>query len=422
MGNNEKEVTIEPAEDTISRPIPDPVNEPRKAFWLSFALAGVALTIYAAVRFSSETSGLNFIILTALAFAIAALPWISKFRIKGFLEVERAIKNSRTDTRNQIKETDDRLRRNIDTVKSTLMSTLNSLQTQISQQNAIQSSTLKSSNIISIGSTISLVSGDVQAREFKTDWSDFSGSDARKLFYHESMSFPGPLIESMSKPEHIDFMIVDLGTGNKWLTSRLFIFTVMLMKMREMRCLVFLRSMDDIVRRFIGLASAKDVLYSLISTYPFLEKAYSEVQSFGGSPIKKPDLYQSKDMVLNFLTNPEILQPTKSPPDDSDGWVNLTKSDGTQVMEHAHWLDLEILSGVCGSSINYEAWVEVDPDKSKANKISAILRRTGRFVAMVDKDRRFKHLIDRYSVLEDLAMHATESATESPVINDELAT
>jgi hypothetical protein len=301
------------------------------------------------------------------------------------------------------------------------VSTLNSLQSQISQQNAIQSSALKSSNIISIGSSLSLVSGNVKAKEFKTDWLDDFGSDARKLSSYESTSKPWPLIERMSEPGQIDYMIVDLGTGKKWLTSRLFIFTAMLMRMREMSCIVFLRSIDGIPRKFIGLASAKDVLSDLMSVYPFLERAYSSVYNSEISPIGKPNSLQSKGMLLNFMKNSEIQQPPKSPPDDSEGWVSLTKSDGNQVMEHAHWLDLEILSNICGSSINYEAWVEADPDKSKTKKIRAILRRQGRFVALVDKDRRFKDLIDRSSVLEELAIRVTETSTEPSVLNEDSA-
>ena len=414
--NNNKKV--EPDTETGAHNSTQNVNEPKKAFWISFGIAGLTLVVYGAVRFSTEASGLNFIILTALAFSIAALPWISKFRIKGFLEVERAIKSFQTDTRNQIKETDDRLHRNIDAVKSTLMSTLNSLQSQISQQNTIQSSALKSSNIISIGSTLSLVSGDVKAKEFKTNWLDEIGSDARKLVFHETPSAPAPLIERMSAPEDIDYMIVDLGTGNKWLTSRLFIFTVMLMNTREMSFVVFLGNMNGISRKFIGLALAKDVIAGLMAVYPFLERAYNSVSIFGHSPIEKPDPWQSQNMVVEFLKNSEIQQPPEPPPDDFEDWVYLTKSDGTKIMEHAHWLNQDLLSDFCGSSIDYEAWVEDDPDKSRTKKISAIIRRKGRFVAMVDKDLRFKELIDRYSVLEDLAIHVTETSTDSPVSID----
>jgi hypothetical protein len=126
--------------------------------------------------------------------------------------------------------------------------------------------------------------------------------------------------------------------------------------------------------------------------------------------------------VLNFLTNRAIQHPAYPPPDDPENWVSLTKDDETQVWEHAHWLDLDLLTRICGHSINYNAWVEDDPDLSKAMRLRAILRRKGPFVAMVDKDRRFEELIDRYSVLEDLAIHTTESPEEVPTMTGELAT
>ncbi len=38
----------------------------------------------------------------------------------------------------------------------------------------------------------------------------------------------------------LDYIVVDLEVGKKWLTSRLFIFTLLLKRLRGLRCVVFL--------------------------------------------------------------------------------------------------------------------------------------------------------------------------------------
>ena len=50
MGNNEKEVAIKPAEGIDSKVSRDTVNEPKKAFWLSFA-SGLAEPVGALVGY-----------------------------------------------------------------------------------------------------------------------------------------------------------------------------------------------------------------------------------------------------------------------------------------------------------------------------------------------------------------------------------
>lgn len=383
------------------------------------------MTVYGAVRFSTtEADGKNFIILTTLAFAIAGLPWKSKFRIKGLLEVERSIKNLQTETRNQINESDNRLQRNIDAVKTTIMNTLNSMQVQINKQNAIQSSDLKSTNIISIGSTLSLVSGDVKAREFKTNWLDQSGSDVRKLVPSDTPSPVWALINQIGEAKHIDYMIVDIGSGKEWLTSRLFIFSVMLMRMLGMRCIVFMKTQDSISRSFVGLSSPQDIISCLTIAYPFLERAYSWAHCHSNSQtnfteesmpstVGKLELVVAQSMVLTYLANPNIQRPTQPPPNDPGCWVTLNKKDGTQILEHTHWLNMDLLNKLFSSSIDYESWVEHDPDLTQPLKMHKVLRRKGSFVAMVDKDRRFKELIDRQTLLEDLAVRVTETSKES---------
>jgi hypothetical protein len=100
------------------------------------------------------------------------------------------------------------------------------------------------------------------------------------------------------------------------LTSRLFIFAVMLQRMRGLRCLVFLETSGGIRRRFMGMAPPGAVLWSLAMRYPWLEwalaneysrvLAYNEIRSVHGAP--ESDV--ANQVVAAFL---EELQQTEKP-------------------------------------------------------------------------------------------------------------
>ena len=67
--------------------------------------------------------------------------------------------------------------------------------------------------------------------------------------------------------EALDYLAIDLGTG-RWLTSRLFIFAIMLQRMRDLRCFVFLAQEGDEGGRFLGTASPDKVRWALAYLAP----------------------------------------------------------------------------------------------------------------------------------------------------------
>jgi hypothetical protein len=70
-----------------------------------------------------------------------------------------------------------------------------------------------------------------------------------------------------------DYIVVDLGTGDQWLTSRLYIFALVLQRMRGLRCIAFTAARQDERGVFIGLADTTRVRWSLAMAYPWLESA-----------------------------------------------------------------------------------------------------------------------------------------------------
>ena len=109
------------------------------------------------------------------------------------------------------------------------------------------------------------------------------------------------------------------------------------------------------------------------------------------------------DFLDNFLR--EIQLDEQATPDHVDEWESLTSGSVTY-QEHAQWITRTLLEEILGDALRKDeknAWVEDSPDISQVERVQAILRRSGSFIALVDKDRVFKRLIDREALLEQVA-------------------
>lgn len=72
-----------------------------------------------------------------------------------------------------------------------------------------------------------------------------------------------------------------------------------------------------------------------------------------------------------------------------------------QRWERARWIDGERLERDLAGYLDYE-WCLDSPDQVRSITIEAIARRSSAFVALVDDDRRFLALVDRYALLDQL--------------------
>ncbi len=82
------------------------------------------------------------------------------------------------------------------------------------------------------------------------------------------------LFQELLKPGKADYAIVDLGAGERWLTSRLYVFALILGNVAGLRAFVFLETEGGIRRRFLGVATPMNILKGLSSRYPWLEEAH----------------------------------------------------------------------------------------------------------------------------------------------------
>jgi hypothetical protein len=220
-----------------------------------------------------------------------------------------------------------------------------------------------------------------------------------------------------------DYASIDIGSGDEWLTSRLFIGAAMLERMRGVKCLVFIGRDQAPEGRLLAIAPLRRVRWALAQQQPWLETAFAvayaeahlnaevpHLPSISSIHALRPD--QSYIKSLNGGLEPwragklvkRFIQLVQDAPGKTDDeWISL--SGGR--MEHASWVTTSLLHKILDSDA-FEMWTFEDLDRPRAERAKAILRRKGRFVAVVNSDRRFLRLIDRYALLEDLAFKMDE--------------
>jgi hypothetical protein len=212
-----------------------------------------------------------------------------------------------------------------------------------------------------------------------------------------------------------DYAVIDLGEGDKWVTSRLFIFAVMLRRMRGLRCFVFLETSDGVRRRFVGMAPPSVVRWSLAMRYPWLESALANAYSTMLAEMPDDDKIRSvhgalepvwaSRLAMIFL---EDIQQAEDPPaQDNTKWAKVKGPQGSQMWEHARWLDGASLQRVLGHGIE-TPWVPDSPDAPVDERAKMVLRREGPYVAVVEEGKVFRTLIDRHTLVEQVAKDAAE--------------
>jgi len=216
------------------------------------------------------------------------------------------------------------------------------------------------------------------------------------------------LFQQLESTNSSEFVIIDLGTAanRRWLTSRLYIFGLMLERMRGIRCIVFVESTDEKRRRYAGCALPANVRWSLAARYPWLEQAYVSAVSLASA---RPDFQVlsqwgtlpagvASQIVQQFLAAIRMY-PGPNVTFDNE-WVEVP---GKGYWEHGRWIDVPRLERLLGISF-FNATVPASPDIASDEIARRILRRSVPFVARVSEDNRLETLVDRADLLEQLAV------------------
>jgi len=214
-----------------------------------------------------------------------------------------------------------------------------------------------------------------------------------------SSSAKRSLFEMFGQPGKFEFVAINLGRGQSWLSSRLFIFAMMLQKMKSLRCIVFLGAGPDTETQFLGATTPEKVRWGLARLQPWLENAYAQasqspevgplaIQNENGalSPIQAEQIVKA---FLNFLINP----PAGTVMDNRE-WVVFASN---QKAEHATWLSREYLE----DGLGYILWKDAIVASNNKDEARALLRRSAPLVARVKRNCEFISLIDRVSFLDE---------------------
>jgi hypothetical protein len=249
--------------------------------------------------------------------------------------------------------------------------------------------------------------------ELATTWSA-AGVDIRRLSAAGMFdSNTHDLIQQISSSGAADYAVIDIGDEDQWLTSRLFLISELLERMRSLDCLVFVQNRGTIRPVFIATAEPKLVRWCLGRAYPMLETALAHAYAalfpkppqlpFGSvlhSSRGALETNQAAQLLREFL---QLIQQAIPPLDPRD-WTAL----GTPPFwEYAQWLDAQRLNTDLEEILSISSF-EDTPDLPNSQRVESILRRTGSFVALVDKTGHFDGLIDRRLLLENAAASALQ--------------
>jgi hypothetical protein len=230
------------------------------------------------------------------------------------------------------------------------------------------------------------------------------------------------------------YAIVDLGSGAEWLSSRLYIMSILLARLRSVDAFVFLETRGDQPGCLVGWAHVDDVRWQLAKASPRFEQAFVrapndlEQQSHQvvvrggvlsttvngpyapGPPPQQEEVEEEApvDLLTAYLNH---LQRPVAPQGEESQWQPLDPAGGAPapaMVEHGQWLVGASIRAMLGDHLQRSSVRENELlAKPDADQVRLIASHRGRYVALTHDDGRFARLIDREKLLEQLSSAAT---------------
>jgi hypothetical protein len=214
----------------------------------------------------------------------------------------------------------------------------------------------------------------------------------------------GGIFSQLREQRRADYVQIDLGEGDNWLFSRLFIVAAMFGGIRGVRCVVFTAGVGAQRNRFVGLASLQDVRWQIARVYPSFELALATAMSEAilSDPTTQMlradgegyDPYVATSIVNKFLAGLQSASPSPA-----TGWTQIKSLPST--WERSIWVDETSLQKVLGDSLS-RAQVHDPRSRPKQDVARSVLAQGTSFVAGVTSGM-FSELFDRTKMLERLA-------------------
>jgi hypothetical protein len=230
------------------------------------------------------------------------------------------------------------------------------------------------------------------------------------------------LAKELAKADPLPYTVIDLGRGKRWLSSRLYLFVVLLRRTRGLGTVIFIETREDVAGRFVGLARAEALERALETANPWLAiqmaGAYSQVftpyvaEGIGGEQVGWLYEQVANDFVTRIQTDSPPAHAAGTVQMVPDGWVLLGGTPNAPRIEHASWLTGPELNRLVGDAIDpFACIVEDEPlsTAARARKVLGLAHRDD--IVVVDRDRTFKRtLVKRREALENLAAQAIEAS------------
>jgi hypothetical protein len=251
-----------------------------------------------------------------------------------------------------------------------------------------------------------------KAKEFTPNWALSGEVDIRKAASSANIndSTARSFMDQIRDTASADYGIIDLGKGKEWLTSRLYILSIILERMKGIKSFVFLETSGDQRQKFVGWAEPKMIRWAFARRFAWLEKAFRSaygeipdfeiVSSYGklAEPNQPEDPQPAIYLLQKFL---EKIQGFPPKPDDPE-WQYIDTVSNTY--EHAQWLTSEKIEDIMGKYLvtDYINLIQLQ-GKKKSEQINLVLAETGQYVAITKEDKRFDSIIERYEILESVS-------------------
>ena len=292
---------------------------------------------------------------------------------------------------------------------------------------------------------LSVLSVSVElATATRTDppWRGVGGNDARGLVMAQQVndSYFDTLRQALAKPGSADYFVVDLrNDGDEWLTSRLYLFSYLLQRLRGVQTVVFVATRGDVAGSFLGVAAVAEVIGLLGDAYPGLRIArlraeaehihrvvgpmptINQLPVAGGLPVPgnvddwcaeaNADSTWSGPLAMaqGFLRHLQWAGPVAP----SGPWLRMPDQPGQAhpTWEYATWLrSSDLTDGLLRGVVRPDGFVIDKPSWSAEDRARAVLAVPGDPVALLNQTRRVQRLIDRRALLASIGRADVEAA------------
>ena len=240
-----------------------------------------------------------------------------------------------------------------------------------------------------------------------------------------SSSFSQGIMAPFEQQGSADYAEVNLGAGKEWLSSRIFIMSILFARLKGARSIAFLETSGGTRRRFVGYANCEDVRWALARIHPWLENAYSHAYATINGPVQNhialvPDPGKAKHAISSEDSTSAIsllnafLQSVQSGPPQwpvvgnqnyaSEDWVQIKSNPQDPVtFEHALWITGEGIRDILGDQMYTTAFISTDfSSKDRAMQMRLLAAADGPFIAITDSSGKLEGLADREAALARL--------------------